>query len=147
MKLIDALLESPAGPEIRKILGLESERVMTELLYIRLRRVTEKTSDCDILACVAKFVDGALTQDAVEIVFRCSEVTALDWHSSFFEEKEIPHLDPAQAEIVIDTEDSFRIACRSIAVLSVRADKLGLAFEEKAQPDGTNNSGATPLRV
>jgi hypothetical protein len=131
MKLIDVLIESPAGPEIRKILRLGSERVLTELLYVRMRRVAERKSDCDILACIAKFENDVLAQDAVEVIFRCSEVTVLDWHSSFFEEKDIPNLEPAEAEIVIDTEDSFRIVCRRIEVLSARLDKLGVPLGEE----------------
>jgi hypothetical protein len=144
MKLIDALLGSSAGPEIRKVLRLSSESVFTELLYVRLRRVAERSSLCDIRACIAKIEGGELAQDAIEVVVRCSEVTALDWHSSFFEEKERPKIQPASSEIEIDTEDCFRILCGRVDVVSVQIEKLGVILEEKKPnqpPEPTAPSG------
>src|ERR1041385_704671 len=78
MKLIEALLISSAGPEIRRILRFESEPVFTELLYVRLRRVAQQNAFCDVRACIAKLENGELAQDAVEVVFRCLEVSAVD---------------------------------------------------------------------
>jgi len=136
MKLVDALLKGSAGPQIRTILRLRSEAIYTELLYVRLRRVAEGKSSCDVRACIAKWeADGGLAQDAVEVVFRCLDVTVLDWHSSFYRLADIPRLEPAEDEIDIDTEDCFRVLCRAIEVLSVQADKLGACSEETKTPN------------
>jgi len=140
--LIDALLATSAGPEIRKILRLQDEPlsypefirealkskgegVMEEVLRIRLRRVAENNSFCDVYACIAKIEGGEFAQDAADIMFRCSGVTALDWHSSFYDEKDRPELESPEGSIEIETEDSFRIVCTRIEVLSVQLEKLG----------------------
>jgi len=106
-----------------------------------LRRVAESRSFCDVRACIAKFEGGELAQDAVEVVFRCLDVTALDWHSSFYDEKDRPGLGSSAAEIEIDTEDSFRIVCARVEVLSVLLEKLGECFEkENVEPGAAGNS-------
>ena len=131
MTIIEALLASPAGSEIRAILRLQSEAVFTEVLHVRLRRVIEQESSCEIRVCIAKIEDSVLAQDAVEVVFRCLGVSCLDWHSSFYEQKDIPQLNPASSEIEIDTEDSFRVLCQSFDVLSVRVEKLRDTLDDK----------------
>src|SRR4051812_10517720 len=98
MTLIDALFASPAAPEIRRVLllrdgpvghvlDLKRSRVEAELLYVRLHRVSAEKSSCDILAGLSRFDNGELAKEAADVLIRCFDVSALDWHSAFYSEK------------------------------------------------------------
>src|SRR5690349_9149810 len=100
-KLVDVLLATPAGNEIRRILRLQSEVTHAELLFLRLRRVAENKSFCDARVCIVKFEGAEFAEDAVEVVFRCLEVSAVDWNSSDYEGKDVPRLEPSEGEIEI----------------------------------------------
>jgi hypothetical protein len=130
MKLIDALLASSSGPKIRDVLQLRTEGVFTEVLYVKVRRVAEQAAVCEVRVCIAKLEDGSVAQNAVEVVFRCLEVSFLDWHSSFYEVKDISGLEPLASELEIDTDDSFRLLCRAIEVVDVRPEKLRATLDE-----------------
>jgi hypothetical protein len=135
IKLTEVLLASPSGQAIREALRLGSEKLMTEMFYVRVHRIRERESSCDMRVCVAKWgPDMTLTGEAVEVSFQCLDLQTLqyayDENYSGFE-----HL---QAGLDIDTEDRFRILCGSIVVTNVRPFVLG---EETFEQIAAANAG------
>lgn len=140
INLVDALLATPAAPEIRRILRLQTERpvsywgaghineVSVEVLYVRMHRVAASKTECDVFVGLAKYENGEVAREAADVYFRCLDVTAVDWHSSFYREN-LPSLDSSAATMEIDTSDGFRIACARLEVTKVELCDLAEPYK------------------
>jgi hypothetical protein len=140
--LVEALLATPAAPEIRRILRLQTEKpvsyermtdgigVNLEVLFVRMHRVAASQTHCDVFVGLAKYENGEVAREAADVYFRCLDVTAVDWHSSFYQGNDLPNFDSSDATVEIDTRDGFRIACARIEVTNVQPCDLGESLEE-----------------
>jgi hypothetical protein len=119
--LVDLLLASPFGREIRDALDLGCEQTLTEAIYVRLYHISEQESRCDSCVRLAKWADkGTLSGKACDVAFRCLGVRAL--HYSY--EQDPPAVGNIQAPLEIETGDRFLIFCNRIEVETVRPFNL-----------------------
>jgi hypothetical protein len=125
-KLLDALLASPGGEAIREVFRLLGHYT-PEIVYVRLRRGSERNGECDIRAVLAEVgEDGVLSGEAADVDFRCTNVRELAWsfdwdsHIGKAHQPSDQTAEPA-CRLEIDTEDRFRIFCDQIEVVKVRS--------------------------
>ncbi len=124
--LLDALLASPGGEAIRKAFSSPEDLALPEIVYLRLRRGSERSGECSMRIVLAKIgQDGCLSGEAADVDFRCVGVHELRWSFEWD-----PHGIEADlgsdrmagptCPLEIDTQDRFRICCERIEVLNVR---------------------------
>src|SRR3954447_16293541 len=111
-KLIDLLLASPLGKQVREALRFNGEGVFTEVNQLKLRKSADGQSSCEMRAVIARVEEDGLSGEAVEVDFLCLNTLAID----FSQDDQSFELNGLDAALDIETGDRFRILCEAIKV-------------------------------
>ncbi len=119
--LVELLLGTPSGGEIRDALGLTREQTFTEVLYLRFSHLSEQESHCEACARLAKWADdGTLSEKAADVIFRCLGIRGLHYSC----DENLSAFEGIQPPIEIETGDRFWIFCDRIEVETIRPVNL-----------------------